>query len=494
MPPDKIIVDRYELVEPLGRGGMGAVWRARDRLLGREVALKEVSPPPGVDPAPLYARIIREARSAARLDHPGIVTVHDVVEEDGRPWIVMRYVRADSLDRVLAGRGPLAPAETAVLGLQVLEALRVAHAAGVVHRDVKPANILMESGRAVLTDFGIASLVGDPELTRTGALLGSPMYLSPEQARRRPATPASDLWSLGATLYAAVEGRPPFHGDDLVGVLSALLTEEPDPPGRAGPLTPVLAGLLRKDPAERLHPDEAARLLAAAAGPHGPVRLAGTDPGAAFPGAAFDPGARLPAGPPPPKERRPRHLPALAAGAALLLAAGAVFVSLSQKDDGGEPRTTGTPVAQSASASAPVPREGEKEHRGTDYTAVVPAAWSSEEAETVLAPAKDGSSLGIAVSSPPTAFGLLRELEAAEAQMDYPDYRRVGDIRSVSQQGLPAYELEFTFTRDGRPGHAKTRIFTIAGQNFQVVLVASEDRWQEGLGVYERFLETFRAG
>ncbi|WP_232835452.1 serine/threonine-protein kinase [Actinocorallia populi] len=493
MPPEKIIVDRYELIEPLGRGGMGAVWRALDRLLGREVALKEVSPPPGVDPAPLYARIIREARSAARLDHPGIVTVHDVVEEAGRPWIVMRYVRARSLDRVLAESGPLSPSETAVLGLQLLEALRVAHAAGVVHRDVKPANVLMESGRAVLTDFGIASLVGDPELTRTGVLIGSPMYLSPEQARRRPALPASDLWSLGATLYAAVEGRPPFNGEDVIGVLSALLTEEPDPPRRAGPLTPVLAGLLRKDPDERLHPDDAARLLAEAAAPDGSVRLAGTDPG-----TWSWTGTLPPTGPPQSKEGRNRHLPVLAGGSVLLLSTVIGLFALSQQGDEPDPKPSITSVVQSTSTEAPTSasalREDEKEHKGRDYTAAIPAAWTSKDEETALAPVKDGRSLGIVVASPPTTFGLRQELEAAETKLDYPGYRKVGDIRSVSQQGLEAYELEFTFVQDERPAHARVRIFTVLGQNFQVMLMANEERWQEGQPVYDRFLETFRAG
>ncbi|MGH3240378.1 MAG: serine/threonine-protein kinase [Spirillospora sp.] len=264
----RLIAARYELLEVLGRGGMGAVWRARDRTLDREVAVKEVSLPDGLDDAQVertYARTFREARSAARLDHPGIVTVHDVVEEDGRPWIVMRLVRAEGLDKVIAREGPLPPGRVAAIGLDLLDALNAAHAAGVVHRDVKPGNVLLPQERAVLTDFGIATVAGDETLTQAGAIVGSPAYLAPEQARHQRATPASDLWALGATLYAAVEGRPPYRRPDVWGVMAALLSDDPDPLRLAGPLTPVLHGLLRKDPDQRMGPDEAARLLRQAA-------------------------------------------------------------------------------------------------------------------------------------------------------------------------------------------------------------------------------------
>ncbi|WP_254716130.1 serine/threonine-protein kinase [Actinomadura sp. WMMB 499] len=266
MPP--VIADRYEPLELLGRGGMGAVWRARDRVLDREVAIKEVTPPTGLDGEQIgrvYTRTFREARSAARLDHPGIVTVYDVVEEDGRPWIVMQLIRAKSLDAIVKGEGPLPPERVARIGLDLLDALRAAHAAGVVHRDVKPGNVLLPPDRAVLTDFGIATVAGDETITRTGAIVGSPAYLAPEQARRQKASPASDLWSLGATLYAAVEGRPPYRRADVWGVMGALLADEPDPLRLAGPLTPVLRGLLRREPDERAGPEEAERLLRQAA-------------------------------------------------------------------------------------------------------------------------------------------------------------------------------------------------------------------------------------
>lgn len=196
----RVIAGQYQLLERIGQGGMGVVWRARDMRLDREVAVKEVVLPQGLEEAErtrLYARVEREAKAAARLDHPGIVTVHTVVEEDDRPWIVMRLVRGRSLDQVLRERGPLPPHRVAAIGRQPAGALRAAHAAGVVHRDVKPANVLLEEDRAVLTDFGIAVVAGEETLTRTGGLIGSPAYLSPEQARGLRVGPPTDLWSLG---------------------------------------------------------------------------------------------------------------------------------------------------------------------------------------------------------------------------------------------------------------------------------------------------------
>src|SRR3954468_17469087 len=258
--------DRYELLSRLGQGGMGTVWRAHDELLDRDVAVKEVLLPPEMSEAERdqrHARTIREARSAARLSHPGVVIVHDVVEHEGRPWIVMELVSAPSLQSVNDAEGPLAPRRVAALGRQTLAALRAAHAAGIVHRDIKPSNVLVADGdRAVVTDFGIAALEGDATLTGTGVLIGSPAYIAPERARGERAGPAGDLWALGATLYAAVEGRSPFERSGPVSTLAAIMAEDPPPPRNAGPLTPVLAGLLRRDPTDRMTAVEADRLLA----------------------------------------------------------------------------------------------------------------------------------------------------------------------------------------------------------------------------------------
>jgi serine/threonine protein kinase len=277
---ERVVGGRYELAHELGRGGMGVVWLATDRVLQREVALKEISYPvhlTDAERAVLRERTLREARTAARLEHPHVVAIHDVVEEDGRPWLVMEHVRSRSLQRILEEDGPLTPQRTAQIGLDVLSAIEVAHAAGVVHRDVKPANVLVdEQGRACLTDFGIATTTEDSSLTAQGAVLGSPSYMAPERAHGDPPTPAVDLWSLGATLYTAVEGRAPFDRGESMATLLAVVGDEPAPMRAAGPLAPVLRGLMTKDPASRMSAAEARRQLTAVA----------SDPAAAQPAPA----------------------------------------------------------------------------------------------------------------------------------------------------------------------------------------------------------------
>ncbi|GGS70181.1 protein kinase [Nonomuraea spiralis] len=271
----RLIGRRYRLMSPVGRGGMGMVWHAHDVLLDRDVAVKELILPYGLDQAGTqmaHRRMLREARSAARLTHPGIVTVHDVVEEDGRPWIVMELVRAWSLEQAVRQSGPLPVIQAAEIGIRVLDALRHAHAAGILHRDIKPGNVLLTSDRVVLTDFGIAAIEGDVTITQTGLLMGSPAYVPPERLSGQSIGQAADLWSFGATLYAAVEGRPPYEGPDAIAVLGAVLTQEPIRPQRAGALLPVIEGLLRKNPAERLASEQVAEMLEAVLRAHGSTR------------------------------------------------------------------------------------------------------------------------------------------------------------------------------------------------------------------------------
>ncbi|MFC8126665.1 serine/threonine-protein kinase [Streptomyces sp. NPDC057302] len=271
---ERVIAGRYRLLAPLGEGGMGTVWRARDEVLGREVAVKEVRAPAGLpagDVNRLYARLEREAWAAARIPHRNVVTVYDVASQDGRPWIVMEIVRGLSLSDVLDAEGPMVPQRAARIGAEVLAALRAAHDAGVLHRDVKPGNVLIANdGRVVLTDFGIAVVEGSSALTMTGEVVGSPEFLAPERALGRKPGPESDLWSLGVLLYAAVEGSSPFRQDTPLSTLRAVVDEELPPPRNAGPLTPVIEGLLQKDPAARISAAEAEnqlRLVAAGGTP-----------------------------------------------------------------------------------------------------------------------------------------------------------------------------------------------------------------------------------
>src|ERR1700744_4094004 len=276
MPPmtGRVIAGRYSLQNPIGRGAMGVVWRARDQLLDRDVAIKEVviSALIGAEERrTAYQRTLREARTAARLSHRGVVTVYDVAEEDGRPWIVMELIPSQSLDQVLTVQGRLPAARVCAIGQQLLSALAAAHTAGVLHRDVKPSNVLIANTkvgdaweeRAVLTDFGIAQFEGDPRLTQTGMVMGSPGFTAPERIRGGDATPASDLWSLGATIYAAVEGRGPFElRGGAITTMSAIINEDAPVAPHAAQLAPLIAALLRRDPSARPTASAAARMFA----------------------------------------------------------------------------------------------------------------------------------------------------------------------------------------------------------------------------------------
>ncbi|MCW1093131.1 serine/threonine protein kinase [Streptomyces sp. RS2] len=379
---ERVIAGRYRLLSPLGEGGMGTVWRARDEVLRREVAVKEVRAPAGLpqtDVGRMYARLEREAWAAARITHPNVVTVYDVATDGGRPWIVMELVRGLSLADLLDAEGPLEPGRAALIGAEVLAALRAAHAAGVLHRDVKPANVLLANdGRVVLTDFGIARVEGSEALTMTGEVVGSPEFLAPERALGRTPGPASDLWSLGVLLYAAVEGVSPFRQDTPLSTLRAIVDDELPPPHRAGALGPVVEGLLRKDPAGRLPADAAERELrlvgaggtpsagprgAAPSGAYAPKVVA--HPGA--PGASGSPGAPTASTPPMPvpatggtsangesrgRDRRARA--ALAAGLAVLVLAlaGLTYVLLDRSDGGaGTEGSGGSPDPGATSAA-----------------------------------------------------------------------------------------------------------------------------------------------
>ncbi|KUL24068.1 serine/threonine-protein kinase [Streptomyces regalis] len=262
---ERLLAGRYRLGDVLGRGGMGTVWRAEDETLGRTVAVKELRFPSNIDEEEkrrLITRTLREAKAIARIRNNSAVTVFDVVEEDDRPWIVMELVEGKSLAEVIREDGLLEPKRAAEVGLAILDVLRSAHREGILHRDVKPSNVLLESDtdRVVLTDFGIAQVEGDPSITSTGMLVGAPSYISPERARGHKPGPAADLWSLGGLLYASVEGVPPYDKGSAIATLTAVMTEPLEEPKNAGPLKDVIYGLLTKDPAKRLD-DAGARAM-----------------------------------------------------------------------------------------------------------------------------------------------------------------------------------------------------------------------------------------
>jgi serine/threonine protein kinase len=351
--PGDLIGGQFRLEAEIGRGGFGVVWRARDERLGRDVAAKKLFAPAsasaGSDEAAaeeVRRRTLREARSAARIDHPGAVRIFDVVRQDGAPWIIMELLDGRSLSALVEEAGPLSPAQAADIGARLARALAAAHRAGVVHRDVNPANVLVTSNRVVLTDFGIAVIEGDSSLTRSGVVMGSPAFTAPERARGEPAVPASDLWSLGATLYYAVEGHRPFTGTNANAVQYAILTSDPPPPERAGPLAPVLERLLDKDASARPSATELADALAEIV--RAEAKRSGVRP---MPSVPEPPAPTSPAPPAPPRRepRDPRRLLPVLAPLAVLVAA--LFIATLLRD--GAPARPDTPP----SSPAALPRQ-----------------------------------------------------------------------------------------------------------------------------------------
>jgi eukaryotic-like serine/threonine-protein kinase len=333
----------------IGHGGMGVVWLARDELLSRDVAVKEILWPPHFTEQEQRAacrRASTEAQVAARLNHRSVIRVFDSVEEDGYPWIVMELLPFRSLRDLVEEEGPLTPAQAARVGLGILAALRAAHAEGIVHRDVKPANILVGPDRVVLTDFGIACAADSPAPASGNGLMGSPSYIAPERATGKQSGPPSDLWGLGASLYAAVEGHPPFDRGAAEASLRAVVTEEPEPPANAGALWPVISALLRKDPNERLAAAETERLLRDVAS--APAIPAAAEPAGLIPGMAL-PSASQPSG-----SRRSRAPLAALAGAAALavLAVSGTVAGLALTSSPAHQTVASAPIAHSPALNA----------------------------------------------------------------------------------------------------------------------------------------------
>ncbi|MEU1574683.1 serine/threonine-protein kinase [Streptomyces collinus] len=462
---ERVIAGRYRLLAPLGEGGMGTVWRARDEVLHREVAVKEVRAPSGLagdDVQRMYARLEREAWAAARVANHNVVTVYDVATDDNRPWIVMELVRGLSLAEVLDAEGPMTPQRAAHVGAEVLSALRAAHEAGVLHRDVKPANVLISNdGRIVLTDFGIAMVEGSSALTMTGEVIGSPEFLAPERALGRTPGPESDLWSLGVLLYAAVEGISPFRHDTPLSTLRAIVDEELPPPYRAGPLAPVIEGLLRKDPEQRLPPERAEQDLraVAAGGSPGPdltravafpPTVAGHPEPAPTPPMPF-PGSSAASGPTattaatgPDRDRKAGRV--LVAGViALALAVGGLTYALLNNGGGSDGKDQG------AGDSTPTAAESPPENTATEKSSPSPPPSESKE------------------SSPPPPQSVRVALEGRRT--DYagtcpPPNAQAPEFTATLTVGRLPAEVSYRWvTRDGQvlDGGWKTLSFTEGG-------------------------------
>jgi serine/threonine protein kinase len=476
-----LLAGRYRVTESLGTGGMGRVWLARDEVLGRDVAIKEVVLPPDLvaqERDALRRRTLREARAAARLTDPNVAQVFDVFEADGHPWIVLEHVRSRTLQEAVDQDAPLEPRRTAEIGLAVLAALRAAHRAGVLHRDVKPSNVLLAAdGRVVLTDFGIATIEEDGDTTSSGLVLGSPQFMAPERALRGESRAAADLWSLGATLYAAVEGRPPYQGPSAVGTLMALAAEEPAPPQRAGVLRPVLDGLLRKDPDERIDADEAQRRLERAA-------LAPPD---ALPEAE----PAVPAGTGPRKRAWP-WIVALAVALTVVAVTVAVMVARTARPGSGQASApvslspgvsaAGSTAPSSAPSSAPsaappasaapvaptspvvegtrpaVPSGWVDYHDPTGFSVYVPKGWTKSQKGSIVYFRGAGRVLGIDQTTRPNMNPVADwrgKQEYRVAHGDFPGYREV-HIQAV-KYFVKAADWEFTFDGSRARQHVNNR-------------------------------------
>jgi hypothetical protein len=525
---DRTVAGRYRLLDRLGAGGMGTVWRAEDTVLGRAVAVKEVTFPRGISDEErevLRERTRREARAAARLDHPSAVTVYDVTEEDGTPFLVMELVDARTLAESVRTDGPLSPKRTAQIGLAVLGALEAAHAQGIVHRDVKPGNVLLGAdGRVVLTDFGIATFTGDASITSTGLLLGSPSYMAPERAKGEQPGPPSDLWSLGATLFTAVEGRPPYDRGEPLPTLTAVVAGEHEPYVAAGPLAPVLDGLLECDPTLRLDAvrtrSALERVLAAEA----------TTAGTPAPHPADDSTSRRserttavsvgevrdevlhedaprPVSYAPPRvlARTPgrSRVPLILASLTLLLVAGlAVLLSSTLKGGGNGARATGpTPQASStaggssgAAAAAPA---GWKTYQTEGWLVAVPAAYTPGTFNGAPQYKDTATGRTLRVSTTSAGGGKSdavqdRRFQAAAFAAKYPSYRQIA-IKAVDYRGYEAADWEFTYTDGGAQLHALSRVFVVNGRGYSLFFQThADDDWARARNDFDTIARAFK--
>ncbi len=540
-----LVAGRYRLLDPVGTGGMGRVWMARDEMLDRDVAVKEFVPPDWLtdeEKDKLRDRTLREARSAARLNHPHVVRIYDVVHAEGLPWIVMEYVPSRSLHQVITEDGPLSPEKTARIGLHVLDALTAAHRAGVLHRDVKPHNVLIgPDGRVVLTDFGLATFVDDGSITGPGLVVGSPQYVSPERARDGASTVESDLWSLGATLFAAVEGRSPYARESAMATLMALATEPPDPAELAGPLAPVLGGLLQHDPADRLTAAQVEEQLRAIVRSSPAPPIAGRRPVPAQRLPEKSPPSRIevapPAPPPPvpvptPGSSRSRLVTVLVALVLLALLAGGGTAYLMQRDDGtpspgpiatGGPATSGNGPAAAVGGFSPIvcdrqpgaaaqrtPQPGAKKTLG-DWSLVsgfsyftdtsgfhvgVPDGWKYERIGTTVCFWDPGNIRILSIDSGRNPKGDPVKACQAEAERlvragALPGYEQIDIVRAPL--AIKAADWEYRYDgADAVRMHANTRWFAAGEKAFALGWMTRDFEWDQNKATVNLIQSSFQ--
>ncbi|OCC07453.1 Serine/threonine-protein kinase PknB [Streptomyces sp. PTY087I2] len=552
-----MLAGRYRLGDVLGRGGMGKVWRAHDEVLHRTVAVKELTAGLYVaeaDRLVLHARTQKEARAAARITHPGVVTVHDVIEYDNRPWIVMQYVDGPSLADAAKESGEIAPREAARIGLHALSALRAAHGAGVLHRDVKPGNVLLaRDGQVLLTDFGIAAIEGDSTITRTGELVGSIDYLAPERVRGGDPGPASDLWSLGATLYTAVEGTSPFRRTSPISTMQAVVTEEPPAPVNAGPLGAVITALLRKDPADRPTAAQTEQMLLDAmegrepraaqahvptqrvpenarygygdgggpGSPDGSDRPPGSDGSTArLPGAttassaahAPDHAAPVPGPSSAPVTRRAGsrwRTVLVVVVAAAVLGGAAGLIAMKYRESSDTPAAGSTPSAPRTTPEPTDPTQGASEipdgwHRVDDpagFSLVVPRDWERQvnEGQIDYTPDNGAHRIRISVDPDPDFDHPYLHMENMEEQLSerLPGYRRIGMEKNTFRD-RPGALWEFTWneTKDHPgPRHGIDQMYYggPGGPEYALYLTAPQEGWEASRQKFDIMVRSWRA-
>jgi len=530
---ERRIADRYALRSRIGRGGMGTVWRADDLLLKREVAIKEIELPAALPPREqetTRSRVLREARAAARLNHQGAVTIFDVVEHNDKAFIVMELVDAPTLQELVSRDGPVGVKRAATIGLEVLGALEAAHARGIVHRDVKPANVMVPAETsAKLADFGIAISKDDTRITSTGLVLGSPAYMAPEQARGETSEPACDLWGLGVTLYYALEGRGPFERNGAIASMAAIVSDEPSRPEHAGSLAPVILSLLSKDPPRRPGGAELRDALGSAAGtgtasastlPTRGDRATNAEPAGGQAGPAEIP-RREPSpepyrGTPSPRPARRPGLWAIPIALALLAAAalvayfaftgpgedGATNPPLSRSDgnsgtQGGDGEGGSGSNRRGGGAEAPVPSDWVPYTAGdTGFELAYPPDWEIVPQESTTIDFRDpatGSYLRLAwTDSPgPSPEGAWEDLsQSFGASHDNYDEIR---IDPTTFKGFDAAEWEYTYSEAGADLHAVDLGFVTGDYGFALNFQTDEAGWSSSQDTFDAFKASFEA-